>query len=275
MSNTIASLSAVTQAYASLKRLKIKTAAQSPQQLSANVRPQALTANINVVKQASRLPQATAPIAEPPVVAQPVRTPPITSQLPIKPAPQASGLNALLGDIDGDGKVAFSDVTALLAQYGKSGGNGDLNGDGNINDADKNIVLSRFGTDVGNATRKQYTTQDFGDANGDGQVNFKDITAILSNYGAKGGASDINNDGTVDGADLKIAQAYFGQNVGTIAGLANKQVALAGGPDKTDGPLAGVTITPIKPEPPAVTGSTDKPTNQLLAGKLSLLDEFV
>src|ERR1700712_3463149 len=48
-------------------------------------------------------------------------------------------------DINGDGTVDLSDVTALVAHFGSTG-TGDVNGDGKVNIVDLSIVLSSFGS---------------------------------------------------------------------------------------------------------------------------------
>ncbi len=51
------------------------------------------------------------------------------------------------GDTNGDGVVNFSDLNAVLADFGNSGDlPGDVNGDGVVNFEDLNLVLSAFGT---------------------------------------------------------------------------------------------------------------------------------
>jgi hypothetical protein len=52
-----------------------------------------------------------------------------------------------LGDANGDNLVNFSDVTAVLANFGGSGPNGDANGDNFVNFADVTAVLANFGAD--------------------------------------------------------------------------------------------------------------------------------
>lgn len=55
------------------------------------------------------------------------------------------------GDADGDGVVGFSDLNAVLAQFGQSGElAGDLNCSGVVDFADLNLLLARFGS-VGGA----------------------------------------------------------------------------------------------------------------------------
>lgn len=53
----------------------------------------------------------------------------------------------LPGDVDGDGCVGDSDLTAVLIAYGRNGQGlpEDFNGDGHVDDTDLGIVLSRFG----------------------------------------------------------------------------------------------------------------------------------
>lgn len=53
---------------------------------------------------------------------------------------------ALLGDIDGDGRVNFNDLNLLLGEYGQSGPGlgGDLDGDGAVGFADLNLLLGQF-----------------------------------------------------------------------------------------------------------------------------------
>jgi hypothetical protein len=52
-----------------------------------------------------------------------------------------------LGDTNGDGVVNFTDLNAVLADFGISGAGlpGDANGDGIVDFADLNLVLSNFG----------------------------------------------------------------------------------------------------------------------------------
>jgi hypothetical protein len=56
-------------------------------------------------------------------------------------------LSSCLGDANGDGVVNFSDLNAVLTDFGETGsGNpGDINGDGVINFEDLNTVLTNFG----------------------------------------------------------------------------------------------------------------------------------
>jgi hypothetical protein len=54
------------------------------------------------------------------------------------------------GDLDGDNDVDLSDLSALLANYGITGGaayeDGDLDGDGDVDLSDLSALLSVYGT---------------------------------------------------------------------------------------------------------------------------------
>lgn len=50
------------------------------------------------------------------------------------------------GDANGDNQVNFTDLNAVLSDFGQSGAvPGDINGDGTVNFTDLNIVMSKFG----------------------------------------------------------------------------------------------------------------------------------
>lgn len=51
----------------------------------------------------------------------------------------------LQGDLNGDNKVTITDLSILLSNFGKSGGDGDVNGDGKVNITDLSILLSNWG----------------------------------------------------------------------------------------------------------------------------------
>jgi hypothetical protein len=53
------------------------------------------------------------------------------------------------GDTNGDNVVNFTDLNAVLSDFGATGAGaaGDVNGDGVVNFADLNAVLSAFGTE--------------------------------------------------------------------------------------------------------------------------------
>jgi hypothetical protein len=61
--------------------------------------------------------------------------------------------NAIVGDLDGDGDVDLSDLSALLANYGTSSGanpeDGDLDGDGDVDLSDLSALLANYGAGVG------------------------------------------------------------------------------------------------------------------------------
>ena len=53
---------------------------------------------------------------------------------------------------------------------------------------------------------------DFADINGDGEVNGADLALVLASWGEPclGCAADVNQDGEVDGADLALVLAGWG-----------------------------------------------------------------
>jgi hypothetical protein len=55
------------------------------------------------------------------------------------------------------------------------------------------------------------TTNPIGDLNGDGTVNGADLTILLAAWGDGGGPADLNGDGTVNGADLTVLLANWGE----------------------------------------------------------------
>lgn len=59
------------------------------------------------------------------------------------------------GDIDGDGVVGLSDLSALLTNFGSSasGPDGDLDGDGDVDLGDLSALLTAFGTNCSDRTR--------------------------------------------------------------------------------------------------------------------------
>jgi hypothetical protein len=67
--------------------------------------------------------------------------------------------NSLIGDIDGDGKVGFSDLLILARNYGQPGtfSQGDLDGDGNVNFADLLIVARNYGHSLSRLNCNTYT----------------------------------------------------------------------------------------------------------------------
>lgn len=81
----------------------------------------------------------------------PVQTAPVGATRNIEISANASGqvraatlTVAMLGDLDGDGRVNASDTAILLAQWNGSDPNADLNGDGVINGADLASLMANF-----------------------------------------------------------------------------------------------------------------------------------
>jgi hypothetical protein len=77
-----------------------------------------------------------------------------TSPSPLDPTGSSFTVaTAFPGDVNSDGKVDISDLTIVLANFGKTTGmwwgTGDLNGDGTVNLSDLTIVLANYGNTLG------------------------------------------------------------------------------------------------------------------------------
>ena len=86
----------------------------------------------------------------------------------------------VLGDLDADGEVGFSDFLSLSASFNSAGNylDGDLNCDGMVEFADFLILQSSFGQ-----SPTEYTDGDF---DVDGTVGFSDFLVLSGNYGQGG-----------------------------------------------------------------------------------------
>lgn len=108
-------------------------------------------------------------------------------------------------DSDKDKKLTQTDLDALLARF-NSKIKGDLNGDGKINFSDANIIGSIINKNY------SYTDAEFkaADINKDGKVDNKDwyIASKESEYNANH-LGDLNNDGKRDYQDIEILNAYI------------------------------------------------------------------
>jgi hypothetical protein len=117
----------------------------------------------------------------------------------------------------GGGTVVFTDIqhdegallNPLLARAA------DLNGDGfddllMITDS----VTFRVDEDIVGSTQtvlNTYIQTCQGDIDEDGTVDVADILILIAEWGDTGGQSDLNNDGTVDVADILILIAAWGE----------------------------------------------------------------
>lgn len=107
----------------------------------------------------------------------------------------------LRGDVDGDGSVSISDVSALagiLLGFVSTTPAADVNGDGTVDVGDLTYLLNMLLTGEGLVIK--------GDVNGDGSVNIEDVTSLM-NYILKGGTinqanADMNGDGSISIEDV-------------------------------------------------------------------------
>ena len=116
----------------------------------------------------------------------------------------------------GGGTITFTDIQheegALLNPF--LARVADLNGDGfddllMITDS----VTFRSSVDIIGSTQtvlNTYIQTCQGDIDEDGTVDVADILIVIANWGASGGPADLNNDGTVDVADILILIAAWG-----------------------------------------------------------------
>jgi hypothetical protein len=117
----------------------------------------------------------------------------------------------------GGGTITFTDIQheegALLNPFLARAA--DLNGDGfddllMITDS----VTFRSSVDIVGSTQtvlNTYIQTCQGDIDEDGTVDVADILIVIANWGASGGPADLNNDGTVDVADILILIAAWGE----------------------------------------------------------------
>ena len=106
------------------------------------------------------------------------------------------------GDFDGDGDSDADDVDLLCANMGGDPATYDLDGDGDVDEDDLVFAVENF---------LEYDSN--GDSVPDGEGTFR---------------GDFNLDGTVNGTDLSIMSANFGQTVGFAGGNANCDAAVNG-----------------------------------------------
>ena len=121
-------------------------------------------------------------------------------------------------DLDGDCMIGLSDLAALLANYGSTGGAvGDYDDDGNVDLSDLAFLLSQYGDNCRSGcgdpgASGYYCTADI-DGSGDCMVGLPDLAALLSSYGANDGG-DIDGDSDTDLQDLALLLAQYGDNCG-------------------------------------------------------------
>ena len=158
----------------------------------------------------------------------------------------SSALTAILGaigtpssmtaaDVNGDGSVTTADLLLVLQHYGTTvtaSTSGDANGDGHVDACDELIVSGNMaqgsstpspppadahvcsGANLLSTLAMAATPRDElcpqADVNNDDMGSVSDILQVLAAYGTSNGASDINNDGTVDECDLILATTCNG-----------------------------------------------------------------
>lgn len=109
----------------------------------------------------------------------------------------------LIGDVNNDGKVSISDVTALidllLSENGGTNPAADINGDGRTTISDVTALIDRLLSDTGGTLK--------GDVDNNGAVNINDVTALID-YLLSGQQSinqanaDLDNDGRITISDV-------------------------------------------------------------------------
>ena len=104
----------------------------------------------------------------------------------------------MTGDLTNDGRIGLDDIH-LLQQVIRDGDGEwfyDFTDDGAVGDDDLAYYIEQIANTV------------FGDATLSGSVGLRDASVLLSNFGREGtfywGDGDFNNDGVVDGKDLRI-----------------------------------------------------------------------
>ena len=134
----------------------------------------------------------------------------------------------LLGDVDGDGAVTPTDLSAFPTVFGtgtiEPGSEAiDFTGDFTIEDEDIILFLKRYDgpiedcdgngvVDAMQIARGQAPDADLdgsiddchvpGDITGDGRVDGADLNALLGSWGTSWPDADFNADGIIDGSDL-------------------------------------------------------------------------
>ena len=101
-------------------------------------------------------------------------------------------------DLDDDGQVGSTDLTALLAAWGRTC-TADIDQDGDIDQGDVSSLQCMWNT-----------SDPLGDLDGDGNVGVGDLTQLLGAFGIDCGP-DLDSSGTVDGTDLSLLLAAWGK----------------------------------------------------------------
>ena len=116
------------------------------------------------------------------------------------------------GDFDGDGVIDTDDIDLLCDNLGSGDlGTYDLDGDGDVDEDDKVFLIETLVAWNNGVTGGIGTA--VGDFNLDGIVNGTDLVIMQANFGQSGlgyAAGNANCDDVINGTDLVVLQYYFG-----------------------------------------------------------------